>query len=593
MVRTSSRGNRGGHRSVIRWLPLIFIACGAPESTDGEVIISSDIESIRIEPVEVTIETGGEEPTEVQFTAWATTKEGEEVETGMVSWAISNLSAGSIDENGTFSSSTLNGGVTNVTATHVGIEGSATITIVYKKDLLTGDLPPSIVDAFDAASSTASDEPALDYPHDGVTVPRNLNGLAFAWDAPPGANVSRIRLQSGITDMRVYTTDELWYSDSDLWATISASNTGGEVDVVVESGMWDGSSLEQVLQGPPLKLTVNRLDARGSVLYWVARTDGSAGAAGDIMRIPFGSTEAEAFWSFEDAGGECVGCHTLVESENKMIVTHAGVNGNFSVIDIADPEAPELILGVEEERRATFHAASPDGRHLLAVANGQARLYSLSSGDLLQTIDTEGYQVSHPDWSPDGDDIVLVRVHETYMSDMNFEGGEIIQMSFDGNGFGPAEVLVPHSSEFNNYYPAYAPDGNWIAFNRAVRTEIRSPDGSIHESSTSYANPSAELWLVGRDGNHLTKLDNANSVGELQNSFPRWGPLPDDDVLWLAFSTTREYEVDPSERNLPQIWLSAIEPEKAVDGMDPSSVAFWLPAQDSQSDNHLAIWWSK
>jgi WD40 repeat protein len=580
---------------VIRLLALLLIGCGSSGSSeDEEIIIDSDIESIRVEPSEIQIETIGEEPTVVEFKAMATTDSGEEVETEMVSWTVSNLSAGSIDDGGRFESSTLNGGIATITANHVGIEGTATITVVYKQDVLGERISEGLPAAFDAATATAGDLPAIEYPQDGVTVPRNLNGLAFTWDRPSGDNVSRIRLQSGITDMRIYTEGDEWISSSDTWATIAASNTAGSVDLTLESGFWDGTNLTNVSQGPGMNLTVNRLDARGSVLYWVARSGGGGGggaAAGDIMRIPFGSTASESFWTFEDAGNQCVGCHTLVEAAGKMVVTHAGVNGNFSVVDISDPDAPALELGTAEERRATFHAAHPDGELLLAVLDGQARVYSLIDGSLIQTIETGG-RVSHPDWSPDGDSIVLVRVTGTAMNDMNFEGGEIIQLSYDGNSFGSPEVLVTGTDEQNNYYPAYSPDGEWIVWNRAVRTEIRNPDGSMHFSSTCYANPSAELWLMARDGTYQTRLDAANGEGELQNSFPRWGPLPDDDVLWLAFSSTRPYAVDPNG-GVPQIWVSAIEPEKIINGDDPSSTPFWLPAQDSQSDNHLAIWWSK
>ena len=579
---------------MIRYLlPLVLLACGTKSSEDSEVVIESDIESIRVEPAEIEIETNGSGPTVIDFKAFATTDSGEEVETEMVSWAVSNLSAGSIDETGRFETSILNGGITTITANHVGIEGTATVTVVYKQDVMVGDLPDVLATAFDVASPTDSDRPELEYPHDGVTVPRNLDGLAFTWRAPEDTNVSRIRLQSGITDMRIYTQGEEWTSNSEVWATIAASNTSGSVDLTLEAGRWDGTNLTNVSRGPGMSLTVNRLDARGSVLYWVARSGGggAGGAAGDIMRIPFGSTVAEAFWSFEDAGNQCVGCHTLVESKDKMVVTHSGVDGNFSVVDISDPDAPSLALGTAEQRRATFHAAHPDGELLLAVVGGQAKVYSLNNGSLLQTIETGG-MVSHPDWAPDGNSIVLVRVTGTRMNDMNFEGGEIIQLSFDGSNFGPPEVLVAGTDEQNNYYPAYSPDGEWIVWNRAVRTEIRNPDGSYHYSSTCYANPSAELWLMARDGTYQTRLDAANGIGELQNSFPRWGPLPDDDVLWLAFSSTRSYNVDPNG-GVPQIWVSAIEPEKILDGEDPSSTPFWLPAQDSQSDNHLAIWWSK
>ena len=96
-----------------------------------------------------------------------------------------------------------------------------------------------------------------------------------------------------------------------------------------------------------------------------------------------------------------------------------------------------------------------------------------------------------------------------------------------------------------------------------------------------------------RDGSDWVRLQAANGQGELKNSFPRWGPLPDDDVLWLAFSSVRPYTVDPSFNELPQIWITAIDPNKVESGEDPSSAPFWLPGQETQSDNHLPVWWSK
>jgi len=582
----------------VKWLLFLLAVggcAGSDSSGDEEPVIQSDVQSIRVEPATVTLSTDGTIPGSVRFTAFATTDSGDEVETDMVSWSVSNLSAGDINSRGKFQSSTLNGGVTTVTATHVGIEGSATVTVVYEQDMVEGELSASIVSAFDSATPVEGSLPSISYPEDGVTVPRNLEGLAFTWDAAETANVTRLRMQSGITDMSIFTDSDEWFSTSDVWATIAASNTEGSVDVTIETGVWDGSSLSDVQRGPPFSLTVNRLDARGSVLYWVARSDSGGGVpGGDIMRIPFGSTEAEAFWTFEDAG-QCVGCHTLVEAGDKMVVTHSGVNGNFSIIDISDPDYPETWLNTAEERRATFHAASPDGEFLLTVADYKAKLYSLFTGALIMEVDTGGERVSHPDWSPDGDSVLLVRITSTAMNDMNFEGGEIIKMSWNGNSFGAPEVLVPATADKNNYYPSFSPDGEWIAFNRAVRTEIVRADGTIEVSSSSYANPSAELWLMAKDGTYQTRLDTANGVGELQNSFPRWGPLPDDDVLWLAFSSTRTYAVDPrmGPLPLPQIWVSAIAPEKILNGEDPSAAPFWLPAQDSQSDNHLAIWWSK
>jgi hypothetical protein len=561
----------------------------------------TEVVAIRIEPKRVSLVTNTDEPAEVQLRAIATLVDGTEAETDMVSWTSSNHSAGEVGTTGLFNAAADNGGVTTITATHVGIKGKAQVTVIYEQDIVADGVDPTIVAAFEAATPTEADDPAILYPLDGVTVPRNLDGLAFTWSMPVGANISRIQLQSEITDIRIYVEGGIWISESKLWAIISAANTSGSVAVTVESGDWNGTELTEVQQGPSMSLTVNRLDARGSVLYWVARaggppTDGEEPPppAGDIMRIPFGQTTAEFFWTSEDAGGQCTGCHTLAEAANRMVVTYQGVNGLFAIIDITDPDNPELLTEPDESRRATFHAASPDGQFLLGVAEGRAKLYSMADGALITELEMGEYKVSHPDWSPDGSQVLLVRTAGPHLSDMNFEGGEIVQLSFDAGtrSFGEPDVLVAVSETYNNYYPAYAPDGDWIVFNRAVRTEITNFDGTTFESSTCYANPSAELWLMRRDGSEKVRLDAANGVGNLQSSFPRWGPLPDDDVLWLAFSTKRIYEPDPNS-GVPQIWVSAIDPSQVALGNDPSSTPFWLPGQDSQSDNHLAIWWSK
>lgn len=580
-----------------RWFLLMSLltACGDGNKAAGDGKVDTNIVSIRVEPASADLVANLDAAAEMQFTAFATTDKGEEFETDMVTWETSNLSAGTIDETGLFTASVLNGGVTVVSATHVGIADEATITIIYEADIVGSGVDSALVNAFASAAPSDGDLPALSYPLDGVNVPRNLEGLAFQWDLPDSANVVRIRMSTDITDIRIHVSGNDWMSNADLWSLIVASNTEGSVNVRIESGVWDGSDLSDVQRGPRSRLTVNRLDARGSVLYWVARANeaGVGGqGTGDIMRIPFGSTEAEIFWAAEDSNGECIGCHTLTERANRMVITHHGVNGTFSILDVTDPDNPTIIVEPVEEQRVTFHALSPDGQYMLGVADKVAKLYSMTDGALLQTLDTEGYTVSHPAWSPDGEDILLVRATSTWFSDTDFEGGEIIQIPFNSGDWGETQVLVERSDSVNNYYPAYSPDGEWIAFNRAVATEITLEGMDPRVTSTSKANPSAELWLMRRDGSDQTRLNAANGEGEQQNSFPRWGPLPDDDVLWLAYSSTRSYSVDPN-RGLPQIWVTAIDPNKMESGADPSSSPFWLPGQDAQSDNHLPVWWSK
>ena len=83
----------------------------------------------------------------------------------------------------------------------------------------------------------------------------------------------------------------------------------------------------------------------------------------------------------------------------------------------------------------------------------------------------------------------------------------------------------------------------------------------------------------------------ANQGPDLQNSYPRWAPLSDDDVMWLAFSSRRLYA--GQDVPMPNVWVSAIDAAAAEVGQDPSSPAFWLPGQDHGTDNHLAVWWEE
>ena len=93
-----------------------------------------------------------------------------------------------------------------------------------------------------------------------------------------------------------------------------------------------------------------------------------------------------------------------------------------------------------------------------------------------------------------------------------------------------------------------------------------------------------------REGEHLTPWTRPMARAISRTRTPG-GPAPDDDVLWLAFSSKRSYAIDPGTK--PQVWVSAIDPAKILDGEDPSSPAFWLPAQNPDTDNHASIWWSK
>jgi hypothetical protein len=547
-------------------LPLLLAACTPPDE-----LVPSDVVALRVEPASVSLKVGETEPAGQQFTAWATFDDGAEGPIELVAWEVSNNSAGTIDEDGWFAAAQTNGGTTLVTASHLGIAASAEVTVTYVARTVEDGLDPTLAEAFDAASPTAAASPALWYPAADVGVPRNLEGLTFLWDLPADADVCALRFRSELTDLAVITAADRWTATSALWTRVTATNREAEVEVGVTCGAWDGTALSAVVAGPTQRLYANRFDARGSVLYW--ETNSRA-----ILRLPVGTTEGETFWSSEDSNATCVGCHILSEASGLMSVTHDGIQGPFSMIDVSDPEAPTLALAADDARRATFKTFSPDGLILLGTRGGLPSLWDAATGARLRDLAVEGY-VTQPDWAPDGEDVVMVRATGTVYSDMNFYEGEIALYPWDGAALGAPAVLVPREAGVNSYAPVFSPDGRWIAFSRST--------------GDAYSDPDAEVWLVSRDGSRLVRLDAANGEGAQGNSMPRWAPLPDDDVLWLAFSSRRAYP--PREGGggdqPPQIWVASLDPARAEQGEDPSRAAFWLPGQDLRSDNHLPLWW--
>ena len=119
------------------------------------------------------------------------------------------------------------------------------------------------------------------------------------------------------------------------------------------------------------------------------------------MRIPIAEAEAEVFIETNN----CVGCHALVDSTSRLVVTHGGVDGRRSVYDVEEPTDPFEIVGTSDYSRLTFKTVSPDGKFILGTNGPEMTLYELETGVKIRSWQSDR-PVTHPDWAPDGDEIV-------------------------------------------------------------------------------------------------------------------------------------------------------------------------------------------
>jgi hypothetical protein len=379
------------------------------------------------------------------------------------------------------------------------------------------------------------------------------------------------------------------------WSSLADSNQGLKVKIQVRGTV--AASHTAVGSSAVAALGVDATDVSGGIYYFAPV--GAAGSnTGAIMRHQFGDTTSGAtqFYSPTNTSGgqRCVGCHVLTHDGTKFAITYDGGNGPAAELGVAAPMG--ATIPESSGLKWNFGSFSPDGNRLVASTMGALEILDTSggagNGKVQQVLldGSAGHYGSHPDWSPDGTQIVYVSVGQPNgQSEWSFGQGSLVVVTDQGMGmFGAPKVIVQSQGE-NNYYPSFSPDGKWILFNRGA--------------NQAYNDNTAEVWVVPADGSAApTALTNANAAANLTNSWPRWSPLllhePDgSERMYFTFSSVRDYGIElvqPATLSMksPQIWMAAFDPTAAKANMDPSSVSFWMPFQDVKSHNHIAQWTS-
>lgn len=551
---------------------LAILAACQPEPAPAKATDPRGVASLVVSPAEAELITGPSGGQQLQFTAELTWTDGTVEVLDVAEWTVSNRSAGTIDESGQFTPDTDNGGISYVTARYAGVEAQSLLTIKYEDAWIEEGADRTLLEGKELA------EVGLEtwlYPETGVNVPRNTPGITFQWTDPvpeDPAGVWRLRFISAVTDISVFTSDLEWTADEETWMRLASTNAGGTIQV----RLYGASETQGWTVSEALRIRVNRLDARGSIYYW------STSAAG-VRRLPYAG-EPEDYLT-QATTGRCVGCHD-VGPNGTMAFTYDGGNGAMGLYDM---DADTLISDGTGGQLGNFMTYSPDGRYLLSASYGALVLHDANTHEILGSVDLGGAMATHPDWSPDGGSVAAV-ITPHHGVDWSFGKGSIAVIPHLGDGlFGAPEVLYTAPEGWNAYYPTFSPDGDWIAFNQSTtETPYHPTDAPYDAENDSYDDATAQLYVMSSSGGTPIALDAANQAEVLTNSWPKWGPLPDDDVLWLAFSSKRLYGRYTDGQ--PQVWVTGIDPEKARAGEDPSWPAFWLPGQDPAQNNHIPVW---
>jgi Tol biopolymer transport system component len=151
------------------------------------------------------------------------------------------------------------------------------------------------------------------------------------------------------------------------------------------------------------------------------------------------------------------------------------------------------------------------------------------------------------------------------------------------NRAGGSATKLPGASDptLNEFFPAYSPDDQVIAFTRYPS------DGSI-----AYSNPLSEVFAIPAGGGSAVRLaandppacSGVTSPG-ITNSWPKWAPqaqtVGDKTYYWVAFSSSRA-----TAPNL-QLYVTAVVVENGTITTYP---AFYMWNQPNDESNHTPAW---
>lgn len=427
-------------------------------------------------------------------------------------------------------------------------------------------------------------KPTLVYPPDGVLLPPNMNQLEVHFLPAAGQTLFELAFHGATRSYTAYFgctavgSGCVYALPSDFWSDF-VNTARGQAPVSYTLRGVNGSAPGAVGTSATRSISFSDQDLTAGIYFW--------NTGGTVERYDWGLPGANAeTWMDARTGGAsfCVGCHVLSRDGTRAVVgKDIPSPANYNLFDVATRAQLQGNAGTGD-----FFSFSPDGQMLLS-SDG----ITISWQDLVAGTQRSSAIVpsgTMPDWSPSGARVVFAKPRSApFFSAPGVDSAALEVTTFDGSGFSPETTLVPFNGQ-NNYYPAYAPTGDWVVFNRSPSNSESFSNAAPDPDAGKV--PDGELWAVASGGGTPLRLDQASNPGAC--SWPKWAPVVSDyfggKALWITFSSQRPYGLRYTGGLTTRLWMAGFDPARAAAGQDPSLPAFYLPFQDPSGGNHIAQW---
>jgi hypothetical protein len=558
---------------------------GAGGAGGNQAACIEGLQSIALTPADQVVLLDGKSAAPITFTATGTWTGGVEqvIDATSLVWEVTrqdDTPPGEIDD-GVLNPNPHAGGLVTVTARD-GCDVSGSTTVLFQLDAIIGEPGPD----WDGNPVTGEPAPHIVYPSDQTRFPRNLYRTLFQW-LSQGFTDFRLVFEGPNSTVTVYTDGVhglcadatspagCWEVDEVAWSMIAGSNAGKTATWTVDA-LDTSTNPPTVRRSESIEIGFSLQDVEGAIFYW-STTNAGIRRGRISQKDPenyVAGKDPQTVYPVDNAIG-CVACHVVSRSGKYIAAATKANTDSLWIYEVtADAPPTPLVTDVPDTGGHGFATISPDDVHVVAAWGGKMWMLDRATGAYIADLPTGELKGTHPDWSPAGGELIFTTDDGDAPGDAS-----LARIPFDNGAWGQPTVFLAPPQDMTLNFPQFSHDAQWIAYN---------------VGKGGHTDDQAQIWLVAATNGEPVELVNANRVvsnemtdGIHQNSAPTWAP--EGDYYWIAFNSQREYGVVRPDGN-NQIWVAAVSPEQAANGVDPSYPAFRVPFQGLDEANHRAYW---